>query len=111
MRLEGLGQLKNPVTSSGFDPTTFLLVASCLNQLRYSVPQHRREIIQGDFRFKQPFCEDRKSTELQPEYIFIPNVFYFTDTKIFYDYPQTILLCAFTAFLRKAVQYIFPAGV
>jgi hypothetical protein len=36
MRLEGLGQLKNPVTS-GLDPATFRLVAQCLNQLRYSV--------------------------------------------------------------------------
>jgi hypothetical protein len=37
MRLEGLGQLKNPVTSSGIEPAAFRLVASCLNQLRYSV--------------------------------------------------------------------------
>jgi hypothetical protein len=29
VRLEGLGQLKNPVTSSGVEPTTFRLVASC----------------------------------------------------------------------------------
>jgi hypothetical protein len=36
-RLEGLGQLKNPVTSSGIEPTTFRLVAQCLNHLRYSV--------------------------------------------------------------------------
>jgi hypothetical protein len=27
VRLEGLGQLKNPMTSSGLDPATFLLVA------------------------------------------------------------------------------------
>jgi hypothetical protein len=27
MRLEGLGQLKNPMTSSGFEPATFRLVA------------------------------------------------------------------------------------
>jgi hypothetical protein len=33
VRLEGLGQLKNPVTSPGFEP------AQCLNQLRYHVPQ------------------------------------------------------------------------
>jgi hypothetical protein len=31
VRLEGLGQLKNPVTSSGIDPVTFHLVAWCLN--------------------------------------------------------------------------------
>jgi hypothetical protein len=35
VRLEGLGQLKNPVTSSGIEPTTFRLEAQCLNQLRY----------------------------------------------------------------------------
>jgi hypothetical protein len=38
VRLEGLGQLKNPMTSLGFEPATFRLVALCLNQLRYRVP-------------------------------------------------------------------------
>jgi hypothetical protein len=38
VRLEGLGQLKNPITSSGFDPVIFGLVAQCLNELRYRVP-------------------------------------------------------------------------
>jgi hypothetical protein len=36
--LEGLGQLKNPITSWGFDPATFQLVAQCLHQLGYHVP-------------------------------------------------------------------------
>jgi hypothetical protein len=36
VRLEGLGQLKNPMTSSGIEPATFRLVAQC-NQLRYRV--------------------------------------------------------------------------
>jgi hypothetical protein len=35
VRLEGLVQLKNPMTSSGIDPVTFRLVAQCLSQLRY----------------------------------------------------------------------------
>jgi hypothetical protein len=37
VRLEGLGQLKNPVTSTGIEPGTFWLVALRLNQLRYSM--------------------------------------------------------------------------
>jgi hypothetical protein len=38
VRLEGLGRLKNSVTSSGFERKTFRLVVWCHNQLRYSVP-------------------------------------------------------------------------
>jgi hypothetical protein len=34
-----LGQFKNPMTSSVLEPATFRLVAYCLNQLRYRVPQ------------------------------------------------------------------------
>jgi hypothetical protein len=37
MRLEGLDQLKNLVTSSGIEPATFRLVAQCLNQPRYRI--------------------------------------------------------------------------
>jgi hypothetical protein len=37
VRLEGLGQFNNAVTS-GIEPTTFQLVRQCLNQLCYSVP-------------------------------------------------------------------------
>jgi hypothetical protein len=38
VRLEGLGQLKNPVISSGIEPATFLLVAYFLNQVHHRVP-------------------------------------------------------------------------
>jgi hypothetical protein len=38
VRLEGLGQLKNRITTSGIEPATFPLVAQCLNQIRYRVP-------------------------------------------------------------------------
>jgi hypothetical protein len=37
MLLEVLGQLKNLMTSWGFEPATFRLVTKCLNQLRYRV--------------------------------------------------------------------------
>jgi hypothetical protein len=40
VRLEGLGKLKNPVTSSGTEPATSRLVAQCLNQLYYRVPPY-----------------------------------------------------------------------
>jgi hypothetical protein len=38
VRLEGLGQFKNPMTSWGIEHATFRLVAQCLNQLNYRVP-------------------------------------------------------------------------
>jgi hypothetical protein len=36
--LEGLGQLKNPMTSSKIEPATFQLVAQWINKLCYHVP-------------------------------------------------------------------------
>jgi hypothetical protein len=42
-RLEGLGELKNAVTSSGIETATFQLVAWCLNQLRYGVLSNSAE--------------------------------------------------------------------
>jgi hypothetical protein len=41
VRLEGLGQLKIPMTSSGLEPAAFRFVAQCLNQVRYRVPLTR----------------------------------------------------------------------
>jgi C4-type Zn-finger protein len=48
VRLEGLRQLKNLVTSSATEPATFLLAAECHNQLRYRVLQSEK----GDVRFE-----------------------------------------------------------
>jgi hypothetical protein len=38
MWLEGLGQLKNPMTATGIEAAIFWLVAECRYQLRYRVP-------------------------------------------------------------------------
>jgi hypothetical protein len=38
VRVEELERFKNLTTSSGIEPTTYRLVAECLNELRYRVP-------------------------------------------------------------------------
>jgi hypothetical protein len=38
VRLEGLGQLNNPMTSSEMEPAISRLVAQYLNQLHYRIP-------------------------------------------------------------------------
>jgi hypothetical protein len=43
-RVEGLGKLKNPMTSLGIEPVTFRLVAYRLTQLRYLVPPNKRRM-------------------------------------------------------------------
>jgi hypothetical protein len=48
VQLEGLDQLKNAMTSSGIEPTTFRLVALRLNQLCY------RMHLEGLGRLKNP---------------------------------------------------------
>jgi hypothetical protein len=40
VRLEVVRKLKNPTTSSGIEPTTFMLVVYYLNQLRYRIPHY-----------------------------------------------------------------------
>jgi hypothetical protein len=47
--LEGLGELKNLMTSSGIEPATFQLVAWLLNQLRYRVPPSSNYIKKKQF--------------------------------------------------------------
>jgi hypothetical protein len=39
VRLEGLGKMKNSMTSSSLEPVTFRPVEQCLNQLGYRVTQ------------------------------------------------------------------------
>jgi hypothetical protein len=43
VKLEELGQFKNPVTPFGIESTTFRFVSQFLNQLRHRVP--RREVL------------------------------------------------------------------
>jgi hypothetical protein len=45
VRLEELGQFKNPVTSSWIEPATFRPVTCCLNKLRYRM--HQKAISQS----------------------------------------------------------------
>jgi hypothetical protein len=62
MCLEGLGQLKNPTTSSGTKPATFQLIAECLSQLRHRVPQVFPYILcKLDITIKVPFYKEYSS--------------------------------------------------
>jgi hypothetical protein len=57
VRLEGLGQLKNPMTSSGIEPAASRLVAYCLNQLRYRVPPFSKQYERLNSRWSVWFSE------------------------------------------------------
>jgi hypothetical protein len=48
VRLEGLDQLKNPMTS-GIETTPFGLVAKCLNQLNYRMPRGKKCLPRKNF--------------------------------------------------------------
>jgi hypothetical protein len=54
LRLESLGQLKNPTTSSEIENTIFRLAAQCLNQLRYRLPLSFLQIVHSGSGHIQP---------------------------------------------------------
>jgi hypothetical protein len=51
--MEGLGQLKNLMISSGIEPATFQVIEQYLNQLGYRVPLHAR-FVEGKFMLCEP---------------------------------------------------------
>jgi hypothetical protein len=71
VRLEGLGQLKHPMTWLGIKPVTFQLVAQCLTQLQYCMlPCHSSMIPFKHFSSGlevYPLCQFVKSVELPHE--------------------------------------------
>ena len=72
MRPEGLCQRKIPVTPSGIELATFLLVAQCLNQLR--APANKGIFI-NNFKINFIYTVDNMSS-------FCPDMSYFFDSKI-----------------------------
>jgi hypothetical protein len=62
VRLEGLGELKIPMTLSGFEPVTLRLVAQCRKQLRYRVSRGDRISKENAFMSR---CE-----EIWRQYVF-----------------------------------------
>jgi hypothetical protein len=66
VRLKGLDQLKNPMTS-GFEPATFRLVAQCLNQLHYNITENRKWTI--NFYEILPYRISTKSIQPFMEYM------------------------------------------
>jgi hypothetical protein len=57
LRLEWLGQLKNPMTSLRIEPATFQLIAQCLNDLHYRAIQI---FIRYFAKFFRPLSSKRK---------------------------------------------------
>lgn len=45
VRLEGLGQLRDPITSPVIEPVTFWLVSWCISPLRYRVPPYKEKYV------------------------------------------------------------------
>jgi hypothetical protein len=72
VQLEGLGQLKNPMTSSGIKPSTFRLVSLCLNKLQYCVP-HKLWI--GSYTYTEGTEHNTKAICIMKCFLSRENVF------------------------------------
>jgi hypothetical protein len=91
MRLEGLGQLKNS-TSSGLEPAAFRVVAYCLNQLLYRVPQ--MFYISNKFKKVQQLFQLSEITSLQ------------NNTKIWelsFDHNMLVVACDLISFFMPSL--------
>jgi hypothetical protein len=61
--LEGLGQSKNPVTSSGIELANFWLEAQCLNHLRFRVPHFLDYENESKLKKEKAVYQIRQSSE------------------------------------------------
>jgi len=67
VRPEGLCQLKIPVTPLGIKPTTFWLVAQCLNQLRHQQRAPTVYKVATDIKLKHKYCSTVVRYSLAPQ--------------------------------------------
>jgi hypothetical protein len=73
IRLEGLGQLKIPMASSGIDPAIFRLLADSLNQLRYRVLEVEKSPVLAWNQTRFLRCSDNNLLATPTETSRLPN--------------------------------------